>query len=151
MRRLIAVAACSRWPLATSTIAWGYEAHKAIMDAAIASLPAELRPLFEQNRATLVERSIDPDTWQVAGFDAPGVAASFLDLDWDGYGDVPASRACLAITPQRSPSSASSASSRTGRCRGASRRCTATCARLESHTRGPTGVSTCSSRRSRTT
>src|SRR5688572_4203647 len=39
-------------------LAWGYEAHKFIMDRAIALLPAELRPLFEANRTTLVERAI---------------------------------------------------------------------------------------------
>ena len=42
--------------------AWGFEAHKMIMDRAIALLPAELRPMFEQHRAAVVERAIDPDT-----------------------------------------------------------------------------------------
>jgi hypothetical protein len=69
--------------------AWGFEAHKTIMDRAIALLPAELRPLFEQNRTTLVERAIDPDTWQIAGFDAQEDSHHFLDLDWDGYGKYP--------------------------------------------------------------
>jgi hypothetical protein len=73
----------------SSARAWGYEAHKTIMDRAIALLPAELRPLFEQNRATLVERAIDPDTWQIAGFDAQESPHHFLDLDWDGYGKYP--------------------------------------------------------------
>ena len=40
------------------------------MERAIALLPPELRPLFETHRATVVERSIDPDTWRTAGFDA---------------------------------------------------------------------------------
>jgi hypothetical protein len=68
--------------------AWGFEAHKWIMDRAIALLPAELRPLFEANRATVVERSIDPDTWRTAGFtgESPN---HFLDLDWEGYGKYP--------------------------------------------------------------
>lgn len=69
--------------------AWGYEAHKIIMDRAIALLPPELRPFYEQHRATLVERSIDPDTWQIAGFDAAESPRHFLDLDWDGYGKYP--------------------------------------------------------------
>jgi hypothetical protein len=68
--------------------AWGSEAHKLIMDRAIALLPAELRPFFEANRAVVVERSIDPDTWRTAGFteESPN---HFLDLDWEGYGKYP--------------------------------------------------------------
>ena len=69
--------------------AWGFEAHKFIMERAIALLPAELRPLFEANRSTLVERSIDPDTWQAAGFDAIESPNHFLDFDWEGYGKYP--------------------------------------------------------------
>ena len=59
------------------------------MDRAIALLAPELRPLFEANRAALVERAIDPDTWQNAGFDALESPHHFLDLDWDGYGRYP--------------------------------------------------------------
>jgi hypothetical protein len=91
MRRWIVIAgmlALAMW-LPSSAGAWGYEAHKTIMDRAIALLPAELRPLFEQYRATLVERAIDPDTWQNAGFDAQESPHHFLDLDWDGYGTYP--------------------------------------------------------------
>ncbi len=69
--------------------AWGYEAHQFIMDRAIALLPAELRALFEANRAVLVERSIDPDTWQRAGFDAIESPNHFLNIDWEGYGKYP--------------------------------------------------------------
>jgi hypothetical protein len=68
--------------------AWGFEAHKFIMDRAIARLPPELRPLFEQNRAMVVERSIDPDTWRTAGFGQED-KNHFLDLDWEGYGEYP--------------------------------------------------------------
>jgi hypothetical protein len=68
--------------------AWGFEAHKWIMDRAIALLPAELRPFFEANRATVVERSIDPDTWRTAGFNEES-PNHFLDLDWEGYGKYP--------------------------------------------------------------
>jgi hypothetical protein len=68
--------------------AWGFEAHRFIMDRAIALLPDTLRPLFEKHRALLVERSIDPDTWRAAGFtDEP--PNHFLDLDWEGYGKFP--------------------------------------------------------------
>jgi hypothetical protein len=68
--------------------AWGFEAHRFVMDRAIALLPDALRPLFEKNRALLVERSIDPDTWRTAGFtgEPPN---HFLDLDWEGYGKYP--------------------------------------------------------------
>ena len=91
MRRLIVIAGTLALAMLSpsSARAWGYEAHKTIMDRAIAFLPAELRPLFEQNRATLVERAIDPDTWQIAGFDAQESPHHFLDLDWDGYGTYP--------------------------------------------------------------
>ena len=67
--------------------AWGFEAHRFIMDRAIALLPAELRPLFDRYRATVIERSIDPDTWRTAGFDE--AKHHFLDLDWEGYGKYP--------------------------------------------------------------
>lgn len=68
--------------------AWGFEAHHLIMERAIALLPAELRPLFEQHRATVVERMIDPDTWRAAGFSDED-PNHFLDLDWEGYGKDP--------------------------------------------------------------
>jgi len=90
MRRVIAVLgvlAVAATP--TPTRAWGYEAHKFIMERVIGLLPAELQPLFEQNKSMLVERSIDPDTWQVAGFDAQEDSHHFLDLDWEGYGKYP--------------------------------------------------------------
>lgn len=68
--------------------AWGFEAHKFIMDRAIALLPEAMRPLFEKHRATVVERSIDPDTWRTAGFDQEN-PNHFLDIDWEGYGKYP--------------------------------------------------------------
>lgn len=91
MRRLIVLAGALSIAFASPRPAgaWGYEAHKTIMDHAIALLPAEIRPLFEQNRATLVERSIDPDTWQIAGFDTEESPHHFLDYDWEGYGKYP--------------------------------------------------------------
>jgi hypothetical protein len=69
--------------------AWGYDAHKVIMDRAIGLLPIELRPFFELHKSTLVERVIDPDTWQSAGFDDQESPHHFLDLDWEGYGKYP--------------------------------------------------------------
>jgi hypothetical protein len=58
------------------------------MDRAIALLPAELQPMFEANRAMVVERAIDPDTWRTAGFDEEP-PHHFLDIDWEGYGKYP--------------------------------------------------------------
>ena len=69
-------------------MAWGFEAHRFIMDRAIALLPASLRPLFEEYRATLVERVVDPDTWRTVGFGEEG-KHHFLNMDWEGYGPYP--------------------------------------------------------------
>jgi hypothetical protein len=72
------------WPSTAS--AWGLEAHKFITEQVIALLPAELRPLFEQKKATFIERSIDPDMWRVVGWeDEP--PHHFVDLDY--YGRYP--------------------------------------------------------------
>lgn len=68
--------------------AWGFEAHKFVMEQAIVLLPPELRPFFEKNKTTLVERSIDPDTWRTAGFETES-PNHFLDIDWEGYGKYP--------------------------------------------------------------
>lgn len=88
MRKVIG-ALCLLMLLAPPTAdAWGFEAHRFVMDRAVALLPDALRPFFERHRATLVERSIDPDLWITAGFEeeAPN---HFLDLDWEGYGTHP--------------------------------------------------------------
>jgi hypothetical protein len=90
MRRLIAVLgvlAVAATPARTH--AWGYDAHKFIMERAIGLLPGEIRPFFEQYKSMLVERAIDPDTWQVAGFDDQEDPNHFIDLDWEGYGKYP--------------------------------------------------------------
>ena len=90
MRRLlVSLAALAALAVPAPAQAWGFEAHKFIMDRAIALLPAELRAMFEAHRAAVVERSIDPDTWQNAGFDALESPNHFLDLDWEGYGKYP--------------------------------------------------------------
>jgi hypothetical protein len=92
MRRLLlplALVALVVLAVPSDARAWGFEAHKFIMDRAIALLPPALRPMFEAGRATLVERAIDPDTWQRAGYDALESPHHFLDLDSDGYGEYP--------------------------------------------------------------
>jgi len=68
--------------------AWGFEAHKFIMDRAIALLPPELRPLFEKHRAEVVERAIDPDTWIIAGWEEER-PRHFVDMDSPGFGQYP--------------------------------------------------------------
>ena len=88
MRRVLALAALLGLVAPVPADAWGFEAHRFIMDRAIALLPTELRPLFERNRVLLVDRSIDPDTWRTAGFDEER-KNHFLDLDWEGYGSYP--------------------------------------------------------------
>jgi hypothetical protein len=90
MRRLIAVlGVLAVAAIPTRTHAWGYDAHRFIMERAIGLLPVELRPFFEQYKSMLVERAIDPDTWQVAGFDDQEDPNHFIDLDWEGYGKYP--------------------------------------------------------------
>jgi hypothetical protein len=90
MRRVLMVICV--WAVAAMpapTHAWGFDAHKFIMERAIGLLPAEIRPFFELHKSTLVERAIDPDTWQVAGFNDQEDQHHFLDLDWEGYGKYP--------------------------------------------------------------
>jgi hypothetical protein len=67
--------------------AWGFEAHRFILDRAIALLPAELRPFFEKTRVAIVEHSIDPDLWRTVGWDAEEAPRHFLDMD--AYGAPP--------------------------------------------------------------
>jgi hypothetical protein len=67
--------------------AWGFEAHKFIADRMIALLPPELKPLFEERRDFIVERSIDPDLWRNVWEDeAPN---HFLDMDHKAFGPYP--------------------------------------------------------------
>jgi len=68
--------------------AWGYDAHKFIVDRAISLLPDALRPLFEANRAIVVEHAIDPDLWRDS-FAAIEDPHHYLDFDWEGYGPYP--------------------------------------------------------------
>jgi hypothetical protein len=67
--------------------AWGFEAHKFILDKAIAILPSEIRPFFEKYRVTIVEHSIDPDLWRTVGWDAEEGPRHFVDMD--AYGPYP--------------------------------------------------------------
>jgi hypothetical protein len=72
------------------SLAWGFEAHKFIAERMIALLPAEIRPLFEQRRAFVIERAVDPDLWRnIFDQEAPN---HFVDLDHFGtypYPELP--------------------------------------------------------------
>jgi hypothetical protein len=87
-RRVLAVALVAGLLLPGRADAWGFEGHRLIMERAIVLLPAELRPLFERFRATLVERSIDPDTWRIAGFKDED-PHHFINVDAGLYGKDP--------------------------------------------------------------
>ena len=86
MRVLLLVGLCLSVP--TSSFAWGFAAHQAIADRAIALLPEALRPLFEKRRAYIVEHAIDPDLWRTAGFDSEP-PNHFVDLDHQAFGPFP--------------------------------------------------------------
>jgi len=66
--------------------AWGFEVHRFITSRAIALLPAELRPFFERYEVQVVEHSVDPDLWRIAGWDAEP-PRHFMDMD--AYGPYP--------------------------------------------------------------
>jgi len=66
--------------------AWGLDVHRFITERAIDLLPDDIRPFYQKHRAFIVERSIDPDLWRVAGFeDEP--PRHFVDMD--AYGTPP--------------------------------------------------------------
>jgi hypothetical protein len=69
-----------------SADAWGFEAHKYILDRAISLLPAEIRPFFVKYRTTIVEHAVDPDLWRTAGWEAEP-PRHFVDMD--AYGPYP--------------------------------------------------------------
>ena len=66
--------------------AWGFEGHKFITERAIDLLPPEIRPFFQKFRTTVVEHSIDPDTYRTMGF-TEEPPRHFLDMD--AYGAFP--------------------------------------------------------------
>lgn len=72
----------------SSSVAWGFDAHKFIADRMIALLPAELRPLFTERRAFIVERVIDPDLWRNVGWDEEP-PNHYLDFDYEAFGAYP--------------------------------------------------------------
>jgi hypothetical protein len=67
--------------------AWGFEAHRYILERAINLLPPEIRPFFEKYRVSIVEHAVDPDLWRNVGFDAEESPRHFVDMD--AYGPPP--------------------------------------------------------------
>jgi hypothetical protein len=91
MRKLVAVilmalALAATPPAGVDVGAWGFTAHRLIVDRVIAVLPPELRPFFEKYRVTVVEHAIDPDTYRTMGF-TEEPPRHFLDMD--AYGPFP--------------------------------------------------------------
>lgn len=74
------------WFGTTSARAWGFDIHRFITEQAIGQLPPEIRPFFEKHRAFVIEHSVDPDLWRLAGFEEEP-PRHFLDLD--AYGAWP--------------------------------------------------------------
>ena len=72
----------------STSYAWGFAAHKFIADRMIELLPPELKPLFEERRPFIVERSIDPDLWRTAGWEEEP-PNHFLDMDHEAFGAYP--------------------------------------------------------------
>jgi hypothetical protein len=86
--RIAAAVLAATLVIPVSASAWGFEAHKFIVDRMIELLPPQLKPLFEKRRAFIVERAIDPDLWRTVGFEEES-PNHFVDLDNGAYGSYP--------------------------------------------------------------
>lgn len=86
--RIAALVLAATIALPSSAAAWGFEAHKFIVDRMIELLPPELKLLFEKRRAFVIERSVDPDMWRTVGFDQEP-PNHFLDIDYQAFGPYP--------------------------------------------------------------
>ena len=89
MRKVLPVAlvrARARARCARCRCAWGFNGHKFITERAIDLLPPEIRPFFQKFRTTIVEHSIDPDTYRTWG-STEEPPRHFLDMD--AYGPFP--------------------------------------------------------------
>jgi hypothetical protein len=85
-RRLLILVAALAAATPAPASAWGFEAHKFIMERAIPLLPPQIRPFFLKYQATIVEHAIDPDLWRTAGWEAEP-PRHFVDMD--AYGPYP--------------------------------------------------------------
>lgn len=89
MRKVLSAAAvvlalCTLRPV--DIHAWGFSGHKFITERAIDLLPPEIRPFFQKFKTTIVEHSIDPDTYRTMGW-VEEPPRHFLDMD--AYGPFP--------------------------------------------------------------
>lgn len=66
--------------------AWGLDVHRFITARALDGLPKEIKPFFAEERAFIIERSVDPDLWRIMelrgdrGDEPPN---HFLDMDFE--------------------------------------------------------------------
>lgn len=67
--------------------AWGFAAHKYIMDRAIELLPPELRPFFARHGDEIALRVTDPDLWRTVGW--PDAPHHFVNFGVREYGPYP--------------------------------------------------------------
>lgn len=90
MRLAVAAALLAGLSIASLSVAsveaWGFDVHRLITDRAIDRLPDPIRPFFQKYRGFIVEHSVDPDLWRVAGW-AEEPPRHFVDLD--KYGEPP--------------------------------------------------------------
>lgn len=89
MRNVISAAVvvlglCTLAPVAVD--GWGFSGHKFITERAIDLLPVDIRPFFQKFKTTVVEHSIDPDTYRTMGW-VEEPPRHFLDMD--AYGPSP--------------------------------------------------------------
>jgi hypothetical protein len=67
--RAILAALCGVLVLAmpSAVAGWGMDVHRMLTRRALAGLPPELKPFFDEQRDYIAEHSADPDLWRVAG------------------------------------------------------------------------------------
>ncbi len=65
---------------AATPLAWGFDIHRYITNAAMDEVPAAIRPYFRKHRAFITEHSIDPDLMRTYGVETED-PNHFLDMD----------------------------------------------------------------------
>ncbi len=85
--RTLAIIVVAAWLLAPAPArAWGFAAHRFIVEQAIARLPAALRPFYEKNKTFMLEYCVLPDL--LRNLDVPDEPPRHF-LDFDAYGKYP--------------------------------------------------------------
>lgn len=85
--RVIALLALLLFLPALPSLAWDASGHNYANNLAVDCVPAELRPLYQANRAWIVRHSVDPDEWRRENF-ADESPRHFIDLDAPGVDTV---------------------------------------------------------------